>query len=92
MIYTAYLQRARGAPKTCARRSRRSHSDATSSPRRAVHTPSRGVVFEHVQNIRRRMAFCAMAQRAYSVYTALLATVQRAPRRSRTFSDAVGTL
>jgi len=34
---------------------------------RAVQTPSRGVVFEHVQNNCRRMAFYTMAQREHSV-------------------------
>ena len=41
--------------------------------------------------LNRRMAFQAMAQRVFSVYKALLATVQRAHRRSA-FLDAVGML
>ena len=45
----------------------------------------------HVQSDRRCMAFYAMAQHAYSAYTALLATAERAPRRSATVLD-VGTL
>jgi len=39
-----------------------------------VQTPSRGVYFEHYQNKRSR--------RLHSAHTALLATAQRAPRRS----------
>jgi len=55
-----------------------------------VQTPSRGVCFEHVQNKRYRMAFKAIAQRLHSVSTALLATAQRAPRRSATFLQRCG--
>jgi len=47
-----------------------------------VQKPSRGVYFEHTKNKRRRMAFYVIAQRAHSARTALLATAQRAPRRS----------
>jgi len=57
-----------------------------------VGTPSRGVCFEHAQSKRRRMAFYAIAQRFHSVFTALLAFAQRAPRRSAFFLNAVGTL
>jgi len=41
--------------------------------------------FEHVLNKSRRIAIYAVAQRLHSVSTALLATAQRAPRRSATF-------
>jgi len=52
-------------------------------------TPSRGGCFEHIQNKRRRMAFYAIAFSVFTAFpqqsTALLATAQRAPRRSATF-------
>jgi len=51
-----------------------------------VKTLFGGVCFEHVKNKSRRMAFYAIAQRLHGVSTALLATAQRAPRRSATFS------
>ena len=60
-IYTASLQRVRGALTMRPRLSKRPHCVATASLQRAVEhaaqTPSHGVVFVHVKNDRRRMAF-----------------------------------
>jgi len=47
-----------------------------------MQTPSRGVVFEHAHNDRRRMEFYAMAKRTLSAHTALLATTRCTPLRS----------
>ena len=76
-------------------RTHRAHNaleDPQYPPQRAMQTPSPGVVFVHVQNDRRRMAFYAMAQCAHSAYTELLAIAWRAPRRSAIVLDAVETL
>ena len=76
---------------------RRLYSVHTARPQR-VHGALEGpaaskrqaaAVFQHVQKKRRRIAFYAIAQRLHSVSTALLATAQRAPRRSATFLNAV---